>query len=180
MAHIDRSRLFEGLTLLDSVERHKRQLELVRSWESVDDLPGPVQDQLAAAHGDTLPVVLAMYYGGTLGMVPDADGRLVPTDDAARLLEPLVLKGLDQKVRVIWVPVFEKAIPCTMGKKRRTRISNWSRRPLNTLRTTTASETPCIMALPPFTYCRRRSRRKRTMVPSGMANGPIRRCGRAS
>src|SRR3989338_3005963 len=57
-----------------------------------------------------------MYYGGTIGMHQDAEGNLVPTDDARELLRPLLMKGLSKQVDVIWFPVYPKAIDSTNGR----------------------------------------------------------------
>ena len=97
-------------------DRHELQTKFVLPYEKLADLPDSTQAQLAEAHGSSLPVVVVLYYGGTIGMLPDELGRLIASDDAARLLEPLAIKGLDKKVHVVWCPVFEKAIDSTNGR----------------------------------------------------------------
>ncbi|MFH1767239.1 MAG: asparaginase domain-containing protein [Patescibacteria group bacterium] len=99
----------------DQNKRHRAQLEVVLSYAQLTDLPESTKDQLAAVRKDK-PIIVALYYGGTLGMIQDDRGRLIPSDDAERLLQPLKIKGIDKKVQVVWMPVYERAIDSTNGR----------------------------------------------------------------
>jgi len=101
--------------MLTPNERFAAQQAAVLPFASLDDLPESTQDQIAALDKN-LPVVVVMYYGGTIGMTQDKRGRLVATDDAEALLEPLAIKGLKKKVQVVWFPTHPKAIDSTNGR----------------------------------------------------------------
>ena len=88
-------------------------------YATLEELPEMVIDQIARLQRG-LPVVFILYYGGTIGMtkLKAAFDKMVygPTDDAAKLLEPLTVKGLANRVQVVWVPVYKKAIDSTNGR----------------------------------------------------------------
>lgn len=94
---------------------HEKQLRQVVPYTSLEELPPSVQDQLAHLRHD-VPNVALLYYGGTLGAHQDPEGYLVPTNDAAQLLQPLTIKGLDREVNVVWVQVYPTAIDSTNGR----------------------------------------------------------------
>lgn len=94
---------------------HAKQLAHVVPYAAPTDLPDGVQEQLAHLRRDA-PNVAVLYYGGTLGAHQDADGNLVPTDNADELLKPLKLKGLDREVNALWCQVYPKAIDSTNGR----------------------------------------------------------------
>ncbi|MFA6053630.1 MAG: asparaginase domain-containing protein [Methylobacter sp.] len=100
-------------------ERYQMQAAAVVPYATLDELPSQVLDQIACLrHG--MPVVFVLYYGGTIGMtkLKAAFDKMVygPTDDAEKLLEPLTIKGLKDKIQVVWVPVYKKAIDSTNGR----------------------------------------------------------------
>lgn len=103
------------LPTFDRVARHKAMLDAVLPYDSLDAIPESTRAQLAGLRRDE-PTVVVLYYGGTIGMVQDDDGHLVPTDNAARLLQPLKIKGLDERVQVVWFPVYDHAIDSTNGR----------------------------------------------------------------
>lgn len=96
-------------------QRHETQKAAVIPFGNLNDLPESTRGQLASLDR-TLPVIAVLYYGGTIGMKQDEHGRLVPTNDAESLLEPLTIKGLTKKVQVIWLPTHSKAIDSTNGR----------------------------------------------------------------
>lgn len=100
-------------------ERHQAQIASVMPFANTEDLPESVLDEIARL-SPHLPVVFILYYGGTIGMKKsrDAFNRIVygPVDDAQKLLEPLAVKGLTEKVQVVWIPVYKKAIDSTNGR----------------------------------------------------------------
>ncbi|MDD2786163.1 MAG: asparaginase domain-containing protein [Patescibacteria group bacterium] len=100
-------------------ERYKKQADAVVPYAAMDELPSQVLDQIARLRRN-LPVVFILYYGGTIGMtkLKAAFDKMVygPTDDAEKLLEPLTVKGLKDKIQVVWVPVYKKAIDSTNGR----------------------------------------------------------------
>jgi len=96
-------------------QRHAAQAAVVNLFAQLENLPESTRDQIAALD-QTLPVVVVLYYGGTIGMKQDAHGRLVPTNDAEALLQPLTIKGLNKKVQVVWLPTHHKAIDSTNGR----------------------------------------------------------------
>lgn len=96
---------------------HCKQKAVVPAYEDLKDLPSSTQEQLAHLKSG-IPTVVVLYYGGTIGMKPDARGHLVPTDDARDLLQPLTGKGLSERMNVIWFPVWrilEKSPECPGG-----------------------------------------------------------------
>ncbi|MEK7619093.1 MAG: asparaginase domain-containing protein [Patescibacteria group bacterium] len=105
-----------ALQVISPRERYARQRAVIKPYSSLDLFPDSTQDQLAAAAGNRIPLIIVIYYGGTIGMTPDERGQLVPTNDAARLLEPLSIKGLDKCVQVAWLPVYGRAIDSTNGR----------------------------------------------------------------
>ena len=85
---------------------HRRQLAVVKPFASIAQLPDFVRAQLARPRKKNMPRIVALYDGGTIGMHHDEAGNLVPTNDAKELLKPLLIKGLDKEVDVIWFPVY--------------------------------------------------------------------------
>lgn len=100
---------------MNQSQRFDAQLAAVMAFDDLQGLPDSTKAQLAGLD-KTLPVVVVLYYGGTIGMKQDEHGRLVPTDDARELLEPLTIKGLAKKVQVVWLPTHSKAIDSTNGR----------------------------------------------------------------
>lgn len=96
-------------------ESHKREAAAVKRFDSESDLPDGVKIQLAHLRTD-LPNIAILYYGGTLGMVADKNGFLVPTDNPDELLKPLILKGINQEINPIWFRVTDHAIDSTNGR----------------------------------------------------------------
>ena len=96
-------------------EHHRKMLSRVVEYPDVSSMPSVVQDQLAKLRRDMFNVVV-LYYGGTIGMHQDESGNLVPTDSAEQLLEPLIVKGLNRKVNVVWFRVYPKTIDSTNGR----------------------------------------------------------------
>lgn len=96
-------------------ERYEQQLAAVKEYSDLMALPKSAKRQLAGL-SKSLPVVIVLYYGGTIGMRQDEQGDLVPTDDAEKLLKPLTIKGLAERVQVVWLPVYKKAIDSTNGR----------------------------------------------------------------
>src|SRR3989338_6038677 len=97
-------------------EHYKRQLDRVINYLNFDSLPDAVKDQLARLKTG-MHRVCVLYYGGTIGMVRDAQNRLVPTNDINALLQPLYIKGLNKEVQVVWFQVYPgKAIDSTNGR----------------------------------------------------------------
>ncbi|MBI4268304.1 asparaginase [Candidatus Uhrbacteria bacterium] len=96
-------------------ERYAEQLAVVKPYTDLLELPESTQNQLARLN-KSLPTVVVLYYGGTIGMQQDELGRLIPTNNAEKLLEPLSVKGLRERVQVVWLPVYEKAIDSTNGR----------------------------------------------------------------
>mgnify|MGYP001442814600 CR=1 FL=1 len=93
---------------------HAAMLEQVLPCK-LESLPENTRKQLASVD-KSLPVIVVLYYGGTIGMLPDEQGRLVPSDDAERLLKPLEMKQLGQHIQVVWYPVYPAAIDSTNGR----------------------------------------------------------------
>jgi len=100
---------------IDMNLRHQRHLDFVQPFGTYEELPEIVQRQLAAIRPN-LKTVVVTYEGGTAGMKPDAQGDLVPTNDPGDLLQPLTLKGLGERVNVIWFNLFPAAIDSTNGR----------------------------------------------------------------
>jgi L-asparaginase/Glu-tRNA(Gln) amidotransferase subunit D len=96
-------------------ERHLRALAAVKRFDSDLDLPDGVRTQLSHLSPD-IPNIAILYYGGTLGMVADENGKLVPTDDIDKLLQPLLLKDIGKEINPIWFRVTDKAIDSTNGR----------------------------------------------------------------
>jgi|GEM_PF-1910385 len=96
------------------VERHRKMLDAVLPCR-VDDVPETTKAQLAALRPG-LPRVIVPYLGGTAGMLMDEHGHLVPTNDADRLLKPLVIKGLNGYVQVVWYPILPVALDSTNAR----------------------------------------------------------------
>ncbi len=94
---------------------YQKQLATVKTFDNDASLPNSLKVQLAHLRPD-LPNIAILYYGGTLGMKPNDEGHLVPTEDVNELLRPLQLKGLDQEVNVLWFQVVEHAIDSTNGR----------------------------------------------------------------
>ena len=100
----------------NQTKRHVAQAAAVLPYDTLEALPEATRAQLARAHGSPLPTIVVLYYGGTIGMLYDEQKRLVPADDAERLLAPLLDKGLNEKANVVWLPVYTKAIDSTNGR----------------------------------------------------------------
>lgn len=97
-------------------EHYKRQFDRVLNYLNFDSLPDAVKEQLSNLKAG-MHKVCVLYYGGTIGMVRDAQNRLVPTNDINALLKPLYVKGLDKEVQVVWFQVYPgKAIDSTNGR----------------------------------------------------------------
>ncbi|MFA5155410.1 MAG: asparaginase domain-containing protein [Patescibacteria group bacterium] len=98
---------------------YQAQKKVVLPYSNLNELPDSVLDQIAQLRNDR-PVVFVLYYGGTIGMVKLQAALhkdvYKPTNDAKKLLEPLAIKGLTEKVQVVWVPVYTKAIDSTNGR----------------------------------------------------------------
>lgn len=94
---------------------HQKESAAVRRFDSEADLPDGVKVQLAHLRTD-LPNIAILYYGGTLGMVADKNGFLVPTDNFDELLKPLILKGINREVNPVWFRVTDHAIDSTNGR----------------------------------------------------------------
>ena len=62
---------------------HAKQLAVVPAYGDLSDLPPSTQEQLTHLKPG-IPTVVVLYYGGTIGMKPNAEGYLEPTDDAPR------------------------------------------------------------------------------------------------
>lgn len=101
-------------------QRHSRMLSSVIRYESQDDLPHMVQEQMAGLERSSRkPKVCVLYYGGTLGMHwEERNGRrsLEPTNDARELLRPLEEWGMADRMQAVWFPVFEDAIDSTNAR----------------------------------------------------------------
>ncbi|MFH1404505.1 MAG: asparaginase domain-containing protein [Patescibacteria group bacterium] len=98
-------------------DRWEAQAKKVIPFTNLSDLPESTQQQLAALHGKTgVNIVAVLYYGGTLGMVPNDRGDLVPCDNPDELLKPLKMKGLDKEVYVVWIPVYKLGIDSTNAR----------------------------------------------------------------
>lgn len=100
---------------------HQKMLGAVVNYRTLGDLPEIVKDQLALLNRDSRkPKVLCLYNGGTVGMHPEMEnGKVVlkpTTDEAGALLEPLKRKGLDEKMQVVWFPIWRKPIDSTNGR----------------------------------------------------------------
>jgi L-asparaginase/Glu-tRNA(Gln) amidotransferase subunit D len=98
-------------------EIQRRQLAAVLRFDQFEHLPEHVRMQLAKPRKINVPRIVAFYYGGTIGMLPDpAQGnKLAPTNDAEALLRPLAIKKLDREFDIIWFPV-GKAIDSTNAR----------------------------------------------------------------
>lgn len=88
-------------------QHHLKESQAVIPYARLGNLPAYVQDQIARRPRNKHNI-LVLYYGGTIGMHLNADGHLVPTNDATQLLEPLNIKGLKKKVNVVWFQVNPK------------------------------------------------------------------------
>lgn len=99
----------------DPMEIHKRQSATVLRFEGDRELPNGLKTQLAHLRSD-VPNVAILYYGGTLGMEQDKDGHLVPTDNIEKLLQPLIIKGLKERINPVWFQVTSHAIDSTNGR----------------------------------------------------------------
>ena len=100
---------------------HQKMLGAVVYYRTLNDLPEIVKNQLAFLDRDSRkPKVLCLYNGGTVGMHPEMEnGRAVlvaTTDEAGALLEPLKRKNLDEKMQVVWFPVWRRPIDSTDGR----------------------------------------------------------------
>lgn len=86
---------------------HQQQRAAVLQFNTFEDLPEAVRIQLAKRRLHNVPRIVAFYYGGTLGMLPDPaqGGKLAPSNDIKKLLKPLLIKGLDRQFEIIWFPV---------------------------------------------------------------------------
>lgn len=96
-------------------ESHQRESAAVKYFDDDSNLSDSLKAQLAHLSSN-IPNIAVLYYGGTLGMRPDAEGHLEATDDVDALLEPLILKGVDKGVKVIWFRVTERAIDSTNAR----------------------------------------------------------------
>lgn len=99
----------------DLQRHHDQQAAAVIPYQTLAQLPEPVQDQLANLPRDAHNI-LVLYTGGTIGMRQNDDGNLVATNDAGELLKPLTIKGLDREVNVVWFQVYPDAIDSTNAR----------------------------------------------------------------
>lgn len=97
------------------LKRYAEQLKTVSRFVEDEQLPESLKTQLAHLKSDT-PNIAVLYYGGTLGMVQDENHHLVPTNDIEKLLEPLIIKGLKERINPIWFQVTDHAIDSTNGR----------------------------------------------------------------
>lgn len=103
-------------------KRHRKMWNAVIPYDSLDQLPTIVKEQMAnLLPGSNKPRVCALYYGGTLGMhwelMDDGITKVLrPTDDTKELLEPLQRWGLNDRVDIVWFPVLDHPIDSTNAR----------------------------------------------------------------
>lgn len=113
---MNRELISEKLATVPSLkESYQRESRAGKSFNKDEDLPTGVRKQLSHLRSDT-PNVAILYYGGTLGMKPDAEGHLVPTDNVEELLKPLLVKGVGEVINPVWFQVVDHAIDSTNGR----------------------------------------------------------------
>lgn len=101
--------------------RHALMSSRVLEFPIRASLPETVKDQIAGLdlNNSRKKKILAVYYGGTLGMhEEEKEGMkvLVPTRDARELLDPLNARGLSERMQVVWFPIFEDALDSTNAR----------------------------------------------------------------
>ncbi|MFC1645427.1 asparaginase domain-containing protein [Patescibacteria group bacterium] len=94
---------------------HLKQGAHVINYKDLMGVPSIVKDQLSHKKA-SVPTVAVLYCGGTVGMVKNDDGYLVPTNNSNYLLDPLALKGLNDRFNVIWFQVYPQVIDSTNSR----------------------------------------------------------------
>lgn len=96
-------------------KHHAAQLKMVLPFDKLESLPIKVQEQIAHLRKG-IPTVAVLYYGGTIGMTLDKEGRLIPASNEGTILKPLLIKGLKEIFQVVWFQVYPIAIDSTNGR----------------------------------------------------------------